>query len=231
MQEFNDPKTTESIFDAAIQRAKTKARQPLPPTGEGPVKDAIQTSSEATVDALSNVLPQEYIARLKKQHEAKAVKPNLIDGCKPRDPNMKTLRDISSQMHDLAKEVAEIEADPKHGAIGKGQLRDGNTLRRNAANMIAETCRPVPTVLHGEGVDDIKECADTITSFYNYMKEDLLLQKKGDLKKRVQLEIKRSTATCTKKNTMLSDEETVIDCNRRVWDRIAYMLKEYKAPT
>merc|ERR1712196_224898 len=221
---MDDPRADKSALKEAIADAKAEPRA----SGD-PLKDAVRAASHASVGALRGVLPKNHAAQLAlDQKKEKAPKAPTINGCSPKDPNMEYLGAMSQQLSALAEEVDEVAKDPKEKITTK-VIEDGNNLRKHLADMFAEACRDVPIVVHGEGIDDIKQVATVAKKFFNYQKTDLKLRAKRDLKTRVQNEMKRGAASCTAKNEHMSDSATVIDCNNRVWARIQYMLEEYEA--
>merc|ERR1712196_483999 len=225
---MDDPRADKSALKQAIKDAKADAKAEPRASGD-PLKDAVRAASHASVGALRGVLPKNHAAQLAlDQKKEKAPKAPTINGCSPKDPNMEYLGAMSQQLSALAEEVDEVAKDPKEKITTK-VIEDGNNLRKHLADMFAEACRDVPIVVHGEGIDDIKQVATVAKKFFNYQKTDLMLRAKRDLKTRVQNEMKRGAASCTAKNEHMSDSATVIDCNNRVWARIQYMLEEYEA--
>jgi len=229
-KEVNDPSPDNRALKAALKFAKMEDKSKRVKSTGDPIKDAVHEASAASANALKGVLPKDSLASqiLKKEQEkAKEPKaPLTILGCAPKEPNMKTLGAISEQLASLANEVVDVAKDPTE-KLPTTAITGGTTLRRQLADVFADACRDVPMVIHGEGIDDIKQVASEAKSLFDYKKTDLTLKAKGDLKTRVQNEMKRAAKSCTAKNGHMGDSATVIECNRRVWARIQFMLAEY----
>jgi len=149
--------------------------------------------------------------------------------CIPKIPPLNEIKRLIHRITRVAHDVLELTGEDI--GLDDQQLKDAQEVRAAAIAFLKKSCRIVPPSLvvrpayAAAGLEDVHK---VMQSFYASAVADA--QSRGNMQRRLELEMNREAAACSNAKSKLSDADAVEECVKHVMQRLTVLIKGDQSP-